>query len=90
MKEIKTTVDDWNKESGGKYKNFTGKVIITDYDSIHYLENGQLHRIDGHAEIYPNYKQFWLKGFPFKKEEWFNLLSEDEKIQALFNTDEWK
>lgn len=68
-----------------------------------YVVDGKIHREDGLAMIYWKSKSydeafksfrdefdFYLKGILYKKtEEWFEQLTEEQKIQALFNIVDW-
>lgn len=83
-------------------KNFTGIVDLfwgpdsgisrEEHFKIVYLENKKYHRIDGPAEIFVSTGKgyFWLNDKGYSKETWFKDLTEDEKIQALYNIDEWR
>lgn len=76
---------------GEKMPNeFTG--IRVDYAGIKdYYKEGMLHRADGCAYNYSDGTGlFFLEGKRYKKEQWFELLSEEEKFEALFNIDEWE
>lgn len=74
---------------------FTGKAIWEDhleYDGdIDYWLDGKEHRIDGPALISAEgYTAFYIRGsYFYKKEDWFKALSEDEKLEALWNIEEW-
>lgn len=65
---------------------------------ITYFKDGKFHRIDGPASIHFNalsgaiaQKYFWIDGKQFgDKFEWFDALLEEQKIQALFNSNEWR
>lgn len=70
---------------------FTG--IRVDWEGISdYYKDGKLHRIDGPAYNFPdNRGDFYLNGMIYhSKESWFNDLTEEEQLKALFNIDEWK
>jgi hypothetical protein len=48
--------------------------------------NGKRHREDGPAIEYPNgYKQWYLNGVLYPQEEWFERLSEEDKLEAIWN-----
>jgi hypothetical protein len=49
--------------------------------------NGRRHRVDGPAVIAYNngYKEWWLNGFQLKREKWWEMLSDEWKVKALFN-----
>lgn len=78
--------------------NFTGVAISSGRNYFSYYLNGNPHRTDGPARFWKDlqaknvlYVEFWLKGNYYKPaEKWFEALSEDEKILALFNADEWR
>lgn len=72
----------------GNFNSFTG-IVIDLYGHKDYYENGHLHRIDGAAWHTFNNKLFYLRGINYTKEEWFELLDEDEKLEALYNIDNW-
>lgn len=68
-----------------------GRLIKRQYYLV-----GQLHNSEGPALLYFNNKleviekYYYKNGNRHSKEEWFESLTEDEKIQALFNVGEWK
>lgn len=69
---------------------FTGVVKLSN-GSMYYMKEHILHRIEGPAVINGLGKQFFIEGKRFSdKEDWFNALSEEEKIIALFNLNEWR
>lgn len=78
-----------------KQEKFSGKLILKDRSFIYkeiYLLNGLYHRTDGAAVMYHDDKTeniFSLNGRVYHKEDWFQALSEDEKIQALWNIEQW-
>ena len=46
--------------------------------------NGKRHRLDGPAiERFNGYKEWWINGSQHSEEEWFNLLTEDEKLNYI-------
>lgn len=50
------------------------------------------HRLDGAARIWkrdPEYKEYYIYGIEYSKEQWFGALTEEQKLQALFNISEW-
>ena len=48
--------------------------------------NGERHRVDGPALIYEDgTKEWWLNHKRYKKEEWFELLTEEQKVKALYS-----
>lgn len=76
------------------YNNYSGKIIWKDDNTTDYYLEGQSHRIDGRAIQYTAEKNdgcFALRGETiYFAEEWFEKLTDEEKLQALFNIDEWK
>ncbi len=70
------------------FVNFTGVICYLG----HYMwyVNNKKHRDDGPAVIYSDgSKQWLLDGFFYSQEEWFELLTPEEKEKALFNMDNW-
>jgi uncharacterized Fe-S cluster-containing protein len=66
-------------------ENYTGIVEHPNGIKIWYL-NGQRHRLDGPAIEYKNGDKYWfLNGFNYSQEEWFELLSEEDKLNAIWN-----
>ena len=46
--------------------------------------DGKRHRLDGPAiERFDGYKEWWINGKRYSEEEWFNLLTEDEKLNYI-------
>lgn len=73
--------------------NFTGKIEYTDTGCFIYVKNGKRHREDGIA-VFPGFLPtprpgFYLNGIEYSKEQWFEALTEEQRIQALWNVDEW-
>lgn len=73
--------------------NFTGRIVRP--ASIIYKIDGKTHRTDGPAIIWlaqwaEENSEFVLNNVILSKENWFGALTEDKKIQALWNIDEWK
>ncbi len=77
------SLDDLNK-------NFTG-VVYAYYSSCYlWLVNRIVHRDDGPAMIsYNGDKIWWLNGCIYSQEEWFDKLTPEQQIKALFNMDNW-
>lgn len=78
--------------------NYTGKLIFKSKQEIiriDYYQDGVYHRIDGpakHVIKIPGEEgvAFHLKGkLYFKAEDWFEALTEDEKLIAIWNLNEW-
>jgi hypothetical protein len=82
---------EWS--DGGKEWYLNGKFHRLDGPAIEYYDgskawylNGKTHRVDGPAVDYPNgYKQWYLNGVPYPQEEWFERLSEEDKLNAIWN-----
>jgi hypothetical protein len=54
-------------------------------DKIWYL-NDKIHRVDGPAVEYADGNKFWcLKGVEYSQEEWFERLSGEDKLKAIWN-----
>jgi hypothetical protein len=64
-------------------------VIETSGGSKFFYQNGNWHRIDGPAIYYKDgRKDWWLRGELFHtKEDFFNALTDEEKVIALFSED---
>ncbi len=73
----------------GKYL-VTGKYIYSDKYRMMYFLDGKLHRSNGPALIYytglKSISYFYLGTEYKKKEEWFQVLTTEEKRQALWNS----
>jgi hypothetical protein len=66
-------------------ENFTGVAEYTSESKAYYL-NGKKHRVDGPAVEFVNgYKEWFLNGIYYSQEEWFELLSEEDKLKAIWN-----
>jgi hypothetical protein len=65
--------------------NYTGIVEQSNGDLIWYYK-GKVHREDGPAIDYPNgYKAWYLNGIKYSQEEWFEMLSDEDKLEAIWN-----
>lgn len=63
-----------------------GPAIEYESGTKEWFSNGVRHRKDGPAvERTGGYKYWWFYGKHLSKKEWFESLSEDLKIKALFN-----
>ncbi len=52
--------------------------------------HGKKHREDGPAVIYSNGERHWyFDGWKYPQEEWFGLLTSEEKEKAVWNMDQW-
>jgi hypothetical protein len=67
-----------NRDDGPAIENINGSKVW-------YL-NGKLHRIDGPAIEFANgYKSWYLNGTKYSQEEWFEMLSDEDKEKAIWN-----
>lgn len=76
-----------------------GKVLLS-WGKDHYIYylDSLPHREDGPAAVFPygsNHPnltiEFWLYGRKcHSKEEWFEALNEDQKLNAIFKMNEWR
>lgn len=73
--------------------NYCGSVYNYSLDSLFYFRNGLMYRDDGPAVIISSdgkkEYRFYLGAKSLTKEEWFNALTEEQKMKAIFNMDEW-
>jgi hypothetical protein len=66
-------------------KNYTGVAEYFNGNKVWYL-NGKLHREDGPAvEYIDGSKSWYLMGIRHTQEEWFERLSEEDKLEAIWN-----
>jgi hypothetical protein len=64
---------------------YTGIVEYLNGNKCWYLK-GKLHRIDGPAiELKNGDKRWYLNGIEYSQEEWFERLSEEDKLKAIWN-----
>lgn len=78
------------KQNEERPQGFTGSLVYELYTA--FLKDGLYHNEDGPAVIYKdtlNYS-FYLKVNYLSFEKWFEQLTEEKKIQALFNINEWR
>jgi hypothetical protein len=70
----------------GKFHRVDGPAVeFANGDKSWYL-NGKLHRIDGPAiERYDGGKAWFLNGVNYSQEEWFEMLSKEDKLKAIWN-----
>jgi hypothetical protein len=74
-------VNDWRDIP----KKYTGIAEYHNGNKIWYL-NGLYHRVDGPAIEHSNGDKFWyLNGVEYSQEEWFERLSEEDKLKAIWN-----
>ena len=74
----------WYKD-GYLHREGGPAIIYKDGTKIWY-KYGKLHREDGAAVIYPNGEtEWWINNINLTKEEWWEQLSDEQKLKALFN-----
>jgi hypothetical protein len=82
---------DGNKKwyCNGKLHRLDGPAVIYSNGYKSWYIKDMRHREDGPAVIYPdNYKSWWLKDRRYEtKEEWFNAISDKNKIKCFFSED---
>jgi hypothetical protein len=79
--------------NGDRYWYFYGLCHRVDGPAIesfdghkHWYLNGELHRVDGPAiEHFNGDKSWYLNGTKYSQEEWFEQLSEEDKLKAVWN-----
>lgn len=99
MKELHLKWNIDNSKSGTEYTGIVYWSYTEDkkIDKFYYFR-GEFHRTDGPAIIKDIHgmengpkPMFYLKSKRYYiEEQWFNDLSEDEKLKALFNVSEWR
>ena len=74
----------WYKDD--RLHRLDGPAYI-DYDGEEdWYKDGHFHREDGPARICNDgSKDYWLNGFRLSKEKWWESISDEMKIKALFN-----
>jgi hypothetical protein len=63
-----------------------------------WFKDGKCHREDGPAIIYPKgspyfnkgYQEWWLNDRYLKREEWWKAISDEMKLKALFNGENYE
>jgi hypothetical protein len=84
-------------EKGNKFWKLNGFLHREDGPAVEWSNDGGKqwwidgirHREDGPAIEWSNGKKFWyLNGYPYSKEKWFNLLTPEQKYNYLWNLDE--
>ena len=74
----------WYRE--GKYHREDGPAVIDINGFKAWYFNGKRHRVDGPAIIYEGGEKVWcLNHVSYKKEAWWEMLSDEWKVKALFN-----
>ncbi len=68
----------------GKRHRLDGPAVEGSNESREWWFNGRLHRLDGPAiEENDGYKEWWFNGSQYSEEKWFNLLTEDKKLNYI-------
>ncbi len=83
-KETALKVKKWNDIPA----YFTG--VVKFLNNYYWFVNGIRHREDGPAVIFSNgSKYWWLNGWSYFQEEWFNVLTPEQKEKFIWNMDNW-
>jgi hypothetical protein len=70
----------------GKYHREDGPAIENNNGQKVWYSNDKLHRVDGPAIDYlDGHKEWWLNDKKHSQEEWFEKLSEEDKLNAIWN-----
>jgi hypothetical protein len=70
----------------GQLHRDDGPAFESIYGDKHWHLNGKLHRVDGPAVEYPNGIKYWLlNDVYYSQEEWFERLSDEDKLEAIWN-----
>lgn len=81
MKNIMSVI-----EQGDRKTLTRNGQCITESGNEFWFKLNKFHRVDGPAIIMKDgFKQYWLNGQPYKKEAWWENLSDEDKIKAVFN-----
>ena len=82
MKYEKITYKEYSKIKG-RTGNYKVRSLI---GTIRWVQDGKLHRLDGPAIIYSDEEKTWaINGIIRLKEEWFELLTPEQRAVALAN-----
>jgi hypothetical protein len=72
----------------GMLHRLDGPAIESLNGSKHWYLNNKRHRVDGPAVEFSNgNKKWYLNGVEYPQEEWFEQLSEEDKLNAIWNLD---
>ena len=70
----------------GKIHREGGPAVIRKDGSTEWLKEGVFHRLDGPARIRPfGAKEYWIEGMCYMKEDWWEIISPEMKMKAIFN-----
>jgi hypothetical protein len=70
----------------GKLHRLDGPAVKWEDHFEEWYQEGKLHREEGPAVIYSNGKEkWWIDDVNLTKEEWWEQLSDEQKLKALFN-----
>jgi hypothetical protein len=87
-----TFTDCWGNKfhySGGNIHKLDGPAIEYRDGTKYWYQNGMRHRVDGPAVEFDNGEKYWyLRDINFhNKEAFFDALTDEEKVIALFSED---
>jgi hypothetical protein len=69
-----------------KRHRLDGPAIESLNGSKYWFLNNKRHRVDGPAIEYSDGDKYWyLNGVEYSQEEWFERLSEEDKLNAIWN-----
>jgi hypothetical protein len=70
----------------GKLHRLDGPAVLNSYKDKEWWIDDKLHREDGPAVMFSNGKvEWWLKSIQLTKEEWWEQLSDDQKLKIIFS-----
>jgi hypothetical protein len=70
----------------GMLHRVDGPAIEYSNGDKHWFLNDKIHRVDGPAVEYANGTKVWyLNGIYLPQEKWFERLSEEDKLKAIWN-----
>ena len=73
----------------GERHRLDGPAIEYNIGTKCWYQNGKRHRLDGPAiDWFDRKKEWYIKGKQYLEQEWFEMLSEDNKIAYLFKLGE--
>ena len=77
-------IETWYKE--GRFHREGGPAYRNNHEEL-WAKNGDLHREDGPAKLwfYNGKKEWYLNGESLTKEEWWERLTPEMKMKAIFN-----
>jgi hypothetical protein len=70
----------------GKYHRVDGPAFEYSSGTKSWYLYGKLHRVDGPAiELHNGDKSWCLNGKKYSQDEWFEMLSDEDKLEAIWN-----